>query len=321
MLVTAIALFFSTFSSPFLSAGAHARAVGDRPLQRRPQELRGGGGSRAGRAGWRAGCTTCCRTSRRFDIKTAGRLRAAGARAPISRRSRSTARVCIALLLCGVGGDLLAPGLQVAMATRTSYARAARAAAGVGGLQALQGCASAAASCRHVRRACSTCARPRLLRAHGAVVSRRCVADVYWIRAVQHYGDTKLGRTADRSYGAAAIRLLDLTTSLDPLLRRGLPVRRALPRRGAAGRAGPARSGDPAARERARARSPTTGSCMQAIGFVHYWSTRTTPRRPSGSSAARVCPARPTWMEPLAAVTLAEGGEPRSRRACCGSRF
>ena len=38
---------------------------------------------------------------------------------------------------------------------------------------------------------------------------------MYWIRAVQVYGGTRLGRTADRSYGLL-YPLLDLTTSLDP---------------------------------------------------------------------------------------------------------
>ena len=41
------------------------------------------------------------------------------------------------------------------------------------------------------------------------------LADVYWIRAVQLYGDTKLGRTADRSY-SRLYPLLELATTLDP---------------------------------------------------------------------------------------------------------
>ena len=41
------------------------------------------------------------------------------------------------------------------------------------------------------------------------------LADVYWIRAVQLYGGTKLGRLPDRSY-SLLYPLLDLTTSLDP---------------------------------------------------------------------------------------------------------
>src|SRR5436305_3379465 len=41
------------------------------------------------------------------------------------------------------------------------------------------------------------------------------LADVYWIRAVQHYGDTKLTVGAQKQYDLL-YPLLDLTTSLDP---------------------------------------------------------------------------------------------------------
>ena len=40
MIVTAVALFFSTFSSPLLADVADARPVGGRALQRRPSQLR-----------------------------------------------------------------------------------------------------------------------------------------------------------------------------------------------------------------------------------------------------------------------------------------
>ena len=41
------------------------------------------------------------------------------------------------------------------------------------------------------------------------------VADVYWIRAIQLYGDTRLGKSSDDSY-ALLYPLLELTTTLDP---------------------------------------------------------------------------------------------------------
>ena len=41
------------------------------------------------------------------------------------------------------------------------------------------------------------------------------LADVYWIRAVQHYGGTKLTTGAQKQYDLL-YPLLDLTTSLDP---------------------------------------------------------------------------------------------------------
>src|SRR5690348_12104348 len=41
------------------------------------------------------------------------------------------------------------------------------------------------------------------------------VADIYWMRTIQHYGSTRLANTADKQYDLL-YPLLDLTTSLDP---------------------------------------------------------------------------------------------------------
>src|SRR6185369_14417961 len=41
------------------------------------------------------------------------------------------------------------------------------------------------------------------------------LADVYWIRAIQHYGGTKLANNSDKQYDML-YPLLDLTTTLDP---------------------------------------------------------------------------------------------------------
>src|SRR6202008_4526545 len=41
------------------------------------------------------------------------------------------------------------------------------------------------------------------------------LADVYWMRAVQHYGSTKLSSDPNKQYDLL-YPLLDLTTSLDP---------------------------------------------------------------------------------------------------------
>jgi hypothetical protein len=41
------------------------------------------------------------------------------------------------------------------------------------------------------------------------------LADLYWIRSVQYYGDTKLSADAKKEYGRL-YPLLDMTTTLDP---------------------------------------------------------------------------------------------------------
>ena len=70
LLVTAIALFFSTFSTPMLSAALTFGLFIVGPLQHRPQKLRSGASIRRRRCGSRGGCTGCCRTSRQFDVKS-----------------------------------------------------------------------------------------------------------------------------------------------------------------------------------------------------------------------------------------------------------
>ena len=77
------------------------------------------------------------------------------------------------------------------------------------------------------------------------------LADVYWIRAIQHYGDTKRSTARDQELRAAvsAARPHDLARSA---VQRRLLVRRDLPRRAGPGRPRPARPGDRAPAERAQ---------------------------------------------------------------------
>ena len=65
MLVTAVALFFSTYLESAAGDAAHARPVGRRPLQRRPAEFRDASSTPRPSPRSRARCITCCRTSRR----------------------------------------------------------------------------------------------------------------------------------------------------------------------------------------------------------------------------------------------------------------
>jgi hypothetical protein len=78
---------------------------------------------------------------------------------------------------------------------------------------------------------------------------RLLAADLYWIRAIQHYGSAKIRLAERRSAGTgpaapdygALYPLLDLTTSLDP---RFIQIRRHLPGRAVSRRCGPAGSRD-----------------------------------------------------------------------------
>jgi hypothetical protein len=138
------------------------------------------------------------------------------------------------------------------------------------------------------------------------------LADVYWIRAVQLYGDTKLGRRTDRSYGLL-YPLLELTTTLDPYFDiayqfGALFLAEAPP-------SGPGRP-DLAIKllQRGLEAQPDSWRLHQAIGFVHYWSEQDYAAAADWFGRASRLPGAPKWMSALAAVTLAEGGNRKASR-------
>jgi hypothetical protein len=132
------------------------------------------------------------------------------------------------------------------------------------------------------------------------------LADVYWIRAVQHYGTTKRLEDSDKSYGLL-YPLLDLTTSLDDRFNIAYhfgSLFLAEPPPGGPGRP------DLAIRllEKGIAAQPAKWEFVQGIGFVHYWWYEDYVTAASWFERAAAVPGAPNWMKPLAAVTLAEGG-------------
>ena len=138
------------------------------------------------------------------------------------------------------------------------------------------------------------------------------LADVYWIRAVQLYGDTKLWRTTDKSFGLL-YPLLDLTTSLDPHFDVAYQFGALFLAEAPPG--GPGRPDQAIALlEKGLRTQPHDWQLHQAIGFVHYWSHQDYVAAADWFRRAARLPGAPTWMEPFAAVTLAEGGDRRSSR-------
>jgi hypothetical protein len=145
-----------------------------------------------------------------------------------------------------------------------------------------------------------------------ALSYRSILADLYWIRAVQTYGDTKLGRTVDRSY-AQLYPLLDLATSLDPHFDVAYQFGALFLAEAPPG--GPGRA-DLAVKllQKGVKAQPDDWRLYQALGFVHYWSFRDFAAAADWFSRASALPGAPTWMNALAAVTLAEGGNRQSSR-------
>jgi tetratricopeptide (TPR) repeat protein len=137
-------------------------------------------------------------------------------------------------------------------------------------------------------------------------------ADVYWIRAVQHYGRTKLAPGTTKHYDLL-YPLLDLTTSLDPdfnLAYRFGAIFLAEADPGGAGRPEQAI----ALLQKGLAAQPGRWEFAQDIGFVYYWWLRDYGHAAEWFRKAAAVSGAPNWMTPLAAVTEAEGGNRASSR-------
>jgi hypothetical protein len=153
-------------------------------------------------------------------------------------------------------------------------------------------------------------------------------ADLYWIRAIQYYGAAKR-HLADRPFAPepppmlAAVEsteysqlytLLDITTTLDPrfdiayrfgsvFLAEAYPV--------GAGRA------DLAVKllEKGFRARPDKWEYLEDIGFVYYWFVHDYRQAAAWFQKAGEVPGAPVWLKPLAAATLAQGGDRQSSRA------
>lgn len=144
-------------------------------------------------------------------------------------------------------------------------------------------------------------------------------ADLYWIRAIQHFGRTRIDLTATSP--AAAVRprdaarpyallypLLDLTTTLDPrfnIAYRFGAIFLSAPFPGGAGRPDLA----VALLEKGLRESPRKWEYMHDIGFVYYWDLHDYPKAAEYFNRAADIPGAPWWLRTVAATTLARGGD------------
>lgn len=138
------------------------------------------------------------------------------------------------------------------------------------------------------------------------------LADLYWIRAVQHYGGAKLSKDPAARYDLL-YPLLELATSLDPHFRVAYlfgSIFLSEPPPGGPGRTDLAI----ALLEKALEAQPGQWEYAQAIGFVHYWWRQDYERAAEWFARAAGFPNAPEWLAPLAATTLAQGGSRESSR-------
>ena len=138
------------------------------------------------------------------------------------------------------------------------------------------------------------------------------MADVYWIRAIQHYGSTKRSTDADRSYDLL-FPLLDIATTLDPRFNiayrfGAIFLTEAYPN-------GP---GQPEAAitllQKGVTAMPDQWQYLMDIGFVHYWWLHDYEEAARWFSQASQITDAPWWLESLAATTLVQGGNRTASR-------
>lgn len=137
-------------------------------------------------------------------------------------------------------------------------------------------------------------------------------ADLYWIRAVVYYGGKKRGSEADRNFELLA-PLLDLTTSLDTRFKVAYRFGAVFLTEGYP--SGPARPDLAIALlQRAMQANPHAWEYPHDIGFIYYWWLQDFKKAAEWFDRAGDLPGAAEWLKPLAAITLAQGGDRRSSR-------
>ena len=138
------------------------------------------------------------------------------------------------------------------------------------------------------------------------------LADVYWIRAIQHFGGVRRSEATEKRYDLL-FPLLDLTTSLDPYFTAAYYLGSfflAEPLPGGAGRPDQA----VALLDRAMEYQPAAWRLAQQTGFIHYWYLRDYQQAAEWFRRAAAMPDAPPWIAALEATTRAEGGDLQSSR-------
>ena len=138
-------------------------------------------------------------------------------------------------------------------------------------------------------------------------------ADVYWIRAIQHYGGDRLtGGGGARRY-ELLYPLLDLTTSLDPYFAvayRFGAIFLSEPFPGGPGRPDQA----VALLRKGIAAQPAKWQYYHDTAFVYYFHMRDYSASAQWFQRAAERPGAPPWLSAMAAAVLAGGGERASAR-------
>ncbi len=138
------------------------------------------------------------------------------------------------------------------------------------------------------------------------------LADVYWIRALQHYGGTKRSEDPDKSYELLG-PLLDIATTLDPRFNAAYRFGAIFLTEGYPN--GPGRPDLAIALlEKGIKEMPDKWQYFMDIGFIYYWWLQDYDTAAAWFEKAADVPGASPWLRSLAANTLAAGGSRESSR-------
>ncbi|MFL6280135.1 MAG: hypothetical protein ACJ731_08495 [Vicinamibacterales bacterium] len=138
-------------------------------------------------------------------------------------------------------------------------------------------------------------------------------ADVYWIRAIQHYGGDRLSGSGSQTKYQVLYPLLDLTTTLDPYF--NIAYRFGAIFLSEAYPGGPGRPDQSVALLRkAITVMPHKWQYYHDIGFVYYWRLRDYQSAALWFQRAAAQPNAPKWLAPLAASMLVHGNDRAAAR-------
>jgi hypothetical protein len=138
------------------------------------------------------------------------------------------------------------------------------------------------------------------------------VADVYWMRAVVYYGGQRRAEGEARNYDLL-YPLLDVVTTVDPQFQiayrfGAIFLTEAYPN-------GPGRPDQAIALlKRGIDNDQARWQYMEDIGFIYYWWAQDYEAAAQWFDRAGDQKEAPTWLKPLAATTLAQGGNRASSR-------
>jgi tetratricopeptide (TPR) repeat protein len=137
-------------------------------------------------------------------------------------------------------------------------------------------------------------------------------ADVYWIRAIQHYGGDRLNPNRETKY-ELLFPLLDHATTLDPYFTIAYRFGAFFLSEKYPG--GPGRADQAIALlKKGLATQPQKWQYYHDIAFVHYWQLRDPKTAAAWFQRAAEQPNAPTWLTPVAASMLGAGGDRAAAR-------